>query len=552
MLFRYSIIVVMLTTLSPPALSEPQVFAPIVVEELELESQNSNIKIEPYTGASAKSHTVPTNQFGVEITNIENELDISNLRRNKQLHFNDKYDLLKKASLLKAEWGKTQSVLIKSKYRFELIAGALRDYQDYNFQDNNNTPFSDHDDFENSYQIKEEHYFIGLQKDQFLAEFDQRKNDVIAATQPVGNSQTYRLEGNIQFQFRNLSNTLFVSHQQNKFESYDPNRFDNKTKINRLVLHGDFKLPYNLSATYDIGHELWKRSFDTLPGSEFFRNYFKAKLLHQWTSSRWIETKTIAGGQIIDDKDEQKALVDLKGEISSSTQYPAGVSISSNYYQRYPTPSQLFGDGALLMENRNLEIETGVRTQFGPWIKSNALEAEVQVFVEQSKNSPLQVGISPSSAKTLSVGGIWTRGFLVKNRLKWKNTTLHIQYQFQEALNDSNINWEKGNPIPERPKHYISTGIELQFKRFHFGSNFIIEKGKYRDLAGMDLAPTSYSSSSFLAYTHNRYRVNLQFNNLFLSSSLRNINSFQDRAGTNILEPMRKEPEVKLSLEYLI
>ena len=61
--------------------------------------------------------------------------------------------------------------------------------------------------------------------------------------------------------------------------------------------------------------------------------------------------------------------LNLGAALSTSYQFPIGLSFKIKKYEKIPLPLDLFGDGGLLEPNVDLPSEKGQRVSVGPWWK---------------------------------------------------------------------------------------------------------------------------------------------------------------------------------------
>ena len=532
-------------------------FEPIMVEESIPTSITKPISsITPSTGIGAEKIDETLNSYGIEIDTMNQQEDISTLRRQRH------WQLLpsKHSTSTQMAWGNDQLFSLKGQSSNWEWAGELyRNYHPNLYLDNNQTPYTATDDAPANFNREESRYFAGIKFKQkrwsALLEKDQLKRNSIASAQITGHEKKDRNELNLNYQTPRINATIFYLHHQDQFEARDPTLTDSNTTGDKVTSSLVFRVNRSFSSSFDFGHEQLNRRPLHRPELNFTRTHAQLKLSHLWNTSPWLETQSSLSYKLVGDKSDETQkyhLVNAGTSITSSTQYPWGAVIQLRYFEKVPTPLQRFGDGGMLEGNSELPPEKGVRASIGPWLKTRQFESHLNLFSEEAKNGPIQQGIGPAQAKTLPIGGTWARGIEWTNQLSLRQIEMNVSYQYQKALNDSDINWQRGNPIPDRPQHQLTSSLSWKLGNFLPGIKYHYSSGTYLDLAGMEQAPSYYQVHCFLSYKQKNLLLRLEANNLLMSNSLKNAYAFEDRAGENILEPAITQKEFKAIMELTI
>lgn len=235
-----------------------------------------------------------------------------------------------------------------------------------------------------------------------------------------------------------------------------------------------------------------------------------------------------------------------------------------------PTPLQKRGDGVLIQSNSNLPVERRVRFVLGPRWKHRGQSLQFSVFGEGTRDSPILVGSTPTTARYFALGGIWTRGASL--RLQWGEDhpldfgsfgfSGNWNTELQESLQNTNISWQRGQPAPGRPRFVSETQVNFHFDEWRWGSLVKVKTGEYRDLGGQLKLPTRFQFDSDCEIKHplgNRQAASSSFlpasmrlavSDIFAKSAEENAVKVAGAAGEMILEPELPERKVQLSIQW--
>jgi hypothetical protein len=236
---------------------------------------------------------------------------------------------------------------------------------------------------------------------------------------------------------------------------------------------------------------------------------------------------------------------------STPNRFLFGASGRTKRYARVPRPSEIFGDGAILLPNPDLPIEEGWRAEAGPWFKiPNLISFSIEGFAEEAKNAALPVAASALNARVIAVGGVWVRGVTARTRFEmgpwW---AIGSEFTLQEALNASAVNWERGRPLPGRPRKYLRSSLDYSRKRVSASVSHSFRSGETLDTAGFRRLQPRHHIGFDIGYRANRWRLGGEVRNLFPRRGIEL--GFEGTAGANVLEPVLEQREFALVVELL-
>ena len=564
---------------TPAFAEEPLVIEtlpPVVVEAPAAEnSVPAQTSIQVPVGVGAKTIDAPMNELGVEQKSMEGLEDISLERRGiewwlsphpaeRKIHSEwltqTKLDLSQDQKLMTRLFGE----LFGAQATME--GGFFQDHRSIEYLDNQNTPYDPSDDVKKNYDLQKDTVYgkLTLQGTDWksLADFDKKIEAIHAG--PIVTGTQNKTQGSINAQWSHgvFEATPFAQIRAEQFNSALSPLYSNSTRDWRA----GFQTKTNVSPDFLIQTQFSDESMDRIysdgTSTQFNRYYGKILSQYSWLSNPWVEITAHGFGELASDQVNQAHtnqadfLWDTGIEVSSSHRFFWGVDGRLRRYALLATPSQRFGDGALLQGAPNLPDETGMRASIGPWVGTSDANLELSVFTEQSSNAPIMVAVSPTSVKTLPLGGVWTQGAEVKGSVKLGKFTVTPAYTYQDAVNASSINWQRGQAIPGRPKWVLITEAryndQADSRGFKTGITHRFQSEDAMDLGGLWMRPAQHQLDAFVGYGKKNWEVRLVANNLLQNWNLPQNPDFQGTAAPNLLEPMIQQTELRLQCEILI
>lgn len=532
-----------------------------------------NISIEsPDVGVNARKIDSPKNRFGIKLDNLEKVEDISLSRRN----FN--WINKKSKNIVNTSLGNKQKYRAKvqhqifNKTHVTIDSEIFNDNSKYKYLDNGGTPYTPEDDYKNFYKLNKTTKFVGVKISRnpftLLYEYDQKVKNEMAGVSRVGTIRSKRNEVDFNYSNDLLSSTVYFSNHIQDFKTHFYAIKHSQTKGNKIVLSNDVNLPSFTNLTVSFKNEKYIRNIKDQSPESFKRNEIEIIAQKNFLELNHIEIKINAELSYIYDKsttrtrrlvtnpniytNDKYKLLNTGLDISTLPVNLIGLRARARYFELENDPSHKFGNGGLLTSNLDLENEKGKRISIGPWLKSKYIDAELSYFAEDSKNYPIMVA-SPSNVKMLSLGGVWTRGFKLIGKLKINNNfEIKNNYIYQKAINASNISYQKGYYVPNRPLHNVITSIILKKSDFKFEASYNYKSDEYQDLIENLKLKSNFTIDASIQYQLEKLAVRIESKNLFMSRHLKKAPKFSSSAGVNLLDYTVPQQSVALITEFSI
>ncbi|MEW6056995.1 MAG: hypothetical protein AB1540_10310 [Bdellovibrionota bacterium] len=543
--------------------------APQVVIEAERPAQTQPRKqetIQAEAGVGAKVLDAPVNELGIELKTLEGTEDLSIHRRNNVWRLKPELEKRNWVTQFKIDLSQDQRLKARllgklSKTDVEIEAGLARDRRDIRYWDNGGTFQDKRDDSVRSFQNKDEQHHVKLRAYQkewtAILERDGRLSNVRASQRMLGEKQQSQWLGSSKLTVGQFEVLPYGQIQESEYEA----RALNQTSSSTDGIKGGAQLRAQwggkVSTTLDGYHESLERTYFGGQNLSFSRSSLKGRARLENLKNRWLELSAHALSEVFEDKTALKTkktdlIWDVGAELSSTKRIPIGVAARARRYAITPTAIQRFGDGALLKESLDLPSETGIRLETGPWWSTESVFISAHVFSEESQNSPVQVGTSPVEARTLPIEGVWARGAELKTEAYFEKMKWLGAVTYQIALNDSQINWQRGHDVPGRPALSAKSEAEYALGRVFFGTTYHYRSEEARDSVGLLRLPALHRAGAFVGYQKKTWDLRLVAKNLVLYPDATQPLQFEGTAGTNIIEPEFMQREVRLQLEVVL
>ena len=285
----------------------------------------------------------------------------------------------------------------------------------------------------------------------------------------------------------------------------------------------------------------WDIGLEVLSSKNFFQDFYKPSKKQKSENENTINDDTI----IEPSNSEQ---VNKKFQANDY-----GWVFRGRPYNRLIKPSQRFGDGIFLEASPDLENESGIRGSMGPWLEIGELHFEITPFFENTKNAPVVIPNSPTSSKTISIGSIMSRGFEIQTVSNYRQSTVKINYSFQETLNNSEISWQRGHAIPGRPKHTFTSEYNNEYNsHWSFGGSYEFKSEEPLDLAELWQKAPHHKLNTFIGYKNKNWATRLIGKNLLAAKNEVPMSVYSGNASADLLEPTIEQTEVNLLCEILL
>jgi hypothetical protein len=549
----------------------------IVIEADKLETETKNSTVQVKAGVGAKALDPLLNEIGIEQRNMENQADISLNRRSEGWWLNVPASPLVWKNQARLDASRDQRIKLRSfgelsDYRIELEGGAFRDHRPIMYVANTANPYDNSQNRLSQYSNRRDGAYFRLSTDGLiyntywkgLSDLDNRFEDVYAGTNLIGDKTQTQASLNLKLHFQKLTLSPFFQYRKNQFNSKISPYLTNETQGLRVGMQNEWVIHTYLSSFASVSKESFERIRIDQSTSRFSRYHGKLALRSVYPGLGWMEISShlslemardeilSSPGFLLNDASEFTALWDAGVELSTSRKKILGWELKTRKFSLLPSPSQRFGDGALLVGSTQLPSETGYRLSLGPWLKTRRWTLELSGFTESARNSPIQVGISPNTAKTLPLGGVSTRGVQLESALNLEKLLLKSSMTFQESVSLSQIRWEQGHSIPGRPRFLIRSEGEYSYRSFKWGARHAFKSEDALDTNGFLFQSPQHVFDLWLGYAKKSWELRLIGNNLFPNYQLPKQLSFQGSASHNLLEPNIQQREIRLVCEIII
>lgn len=498
-----------------------------------------------FVGKGAKVFDVPQTVEGIPLWTLEREesllqvrpLEESQLRKKGPVHISGTIGPYQSFQ----GYHQTQNT--------EFSAGVYRNHHPASLWSDNRTTYDRGDDHVVSIpRFRDHSFFHGSFQKSFLKttiETDQEKRSELLGSNHLGTIKNQEASGKITARTTHFRLTPFARWGSQRF-SADPS-IDLASSSGKFVTGGavtEAKLqdtPFIFRVMFE--KENWDRQIINPEDSlSFSRTTAQPQIYFQYLTSPWFEYRSdIKFTNTSDHNKETKTLYQnwsTAHDLSSSHQFPWGWSVQGERKILLPKPTQVFGNGSGL-EPGFLPPETGLRSSTGPWIETAYFSGSTKVFAEETKNVPIQKTTSPYSAKSFPIARVWTRGISTTSETRTTFLSWANHYTYQQALNDSENFSERGNDIPDRPRHDFTSTLKGHYKFWETGTSYHYQSSTARDLVGIKYSPRSFEVSYFLGFQSHNFRVRGEILNLWasdLTSSLQTGEYSTDAFGQPIKE----------------
>lgn len=194
-----------------------------------------------------------------------------------------------------------------------------------------------------------------------------------------------------------------------------------------------------------------------------------------------------------------------------------GLDFEGIRFEKPVSTVHLFGDGGGLAGNSALQPASGERLSVRAWIGEDATLPwmfSIRSFVEYSRLAAIPVSASPTSTRMESVGATWARGLEFAwdwKHIVWSGKT---SLQLQEAINGSEVQWQRGLPLPGRPQRVFRTKFERETGGNVQGIEYAYLYAMPLDLSGYWSLPQQHRLDLFWAWRRDGWQAKIVGRNL--------------------------------------
>jgi vitamin B12 transporter len=163
-----------------------------------------------------------------------------------------------------------------------------------------------------------------------------------------------------------------------------------------------------------------------------------------------------------------------------------------NYY-RAPTMYELYGSPMGVNPNSSLTYETAVQSDVGAVIKLSkplswvrSIRFSYDFFVSRGHNLIAFIQNSPETQVATNIGESWITGheLALETRLPL-NLRLQTGASFLYSVNLSDVSYEIGKQLPDRPPYRLQGGLSYETQRMGLGYNLSVYGPLYWDVANL-------------------------------------------------------------------
>lgn len=318
-----------------------------------------------------------------------------------------------------------------------------------------------------------------------------------------------------------------------EFNYGTPNSLANTQQYGFHIMPELYLLNYNqiLRFNFGIERETYKRDrrdkFDETKDSSSrkFRNLSFVQVQDEirFFKKRLVFTPTILHNSYIDrfnERDELYKNVNYFQKSYSKNEYPVykigmlAVLLESKDIEfafkanaaterRIPNFLELYGERASILGNTSLRPERSKNYDMGFIFNSKWTNVQskntISFFEKNIVDMILLVPNSQFSLKPENIDAAQIRGAeLVNKIILYKKYSLHSNYTYQKAINQSDVTYLKGKYLPLRPLHEWNGGISIPISDFEIGADAYFTGAVFKD-----------RTNSYLHYQQARWIYNL-------------------------------------------
>lgn len=531
--------------------------APAPGSQLRIRKGDQPITVE--AGVGARELDPAKNELGLELTNMEKLDELSPLRRARpwwlELKPSSQWRQQLHADLSLNQEIRLRTVGQKKGIETRLEVGLSQDHRRIPMVRSTGNPFDAKDDARIEIDGKRDSAFAALgirtENHLYLIDMDGKTENIFAG--PVLTGEKTAREQSVGAALKTSWGefTPFMQTREIDFSSRLSPIYSNSTAnwrggVRYKTQGSDWRFEPQLTA------EGFDRTYSDTSTSKFRRSDLQLKGFSEF------KLRSLDGRAHLFLQQLQTSHETLRNDQT----WDAGVEVSQGLvsgwlgrvrsYSLAPTPSQLFGDGGLLAGSPDLPPARGVRAAVGWWGRPSDWKWEISVFTEQESNSPVPVAVSPIRARTIAIGGVWNRGLEMNAEMQWAGLTGLAKYSYQDAVNNSKIDWQRGQRVPGRPQHVASFDVSSEAGRWRRGLKYIYRSEEALDLSGLWQKPPHHDLGGYVGYAEKTWQVRLAAAHALASLHKLPSADFSGSAGTSLLEPNLEQTEVRLQCEILL
>ena len=212
-------------------------------------------------------------------------------------------------------------------------------------------------------------------------------------------------------------------------------------------------------------------------------------------ADRFFDRKDFAPSAVLPSRDNGAILWGYR--VGAFLDLGAGLALKAHNgrYQRAPNFFELFGDRGAVIGNTDLASEEGHNSDWGVVFRGAAdgvglVLAEVAYYRNRVENLIRFVQNSQRVSRPHNLGRALLRG--VETRVEARllpRLVIRGNYAYQRAQNRTPFSFERGNDLPNAPRHRLNTRISLDLGRADLYGEFSRESRHFLDRANLRTVP---------------------------------------------------------------
>lgn len=511
-----------------------------------------------FTGAKARQPT--KNDFAVELRSMSREPLVSRWWREGYWVISEPLGKRYQWRASKLDISRTSSIRTRSWFqsartRIELEGGLKQDIGDPQFLDNKNTPLDGSDDSVKAIERKMKTGYGSLKLVRrdfgFLGAWDLDNRRVFLGQSISGIRR--KQEGDFAFLFRlgNFNVRPFVQFYRKRLDSDLSFLRDSDSRELRSGLIATTKY-LGLKHDLQLAYSEKKRSIITVSEQEFQRREIEYNTyLNSPQKVGPINILGSTGFAFVSDEEVGGVSNNQfmwSAELEGRTNFWQQVGLQANIvrFAEAPKPSEVFGDTSLIQANLDLVPYAGFRGAVGPWYSAGALEGKFEFIWERGKGEKVTLVNFPT-ARTEAIGGTYMRGLRSNHTLNLGPIVFKGGYTYQQALNASSIEWQRGFPIPGRPEHELRLSGAYTAGPWSYSLSYAANFNTPFDLVGTAIRESDSNLSASVSWESNSLFLRLYGTGLF--SDVLDGSDFFGATPSGILEPELLQQTFGLEME---
>ncbi len=213
--------------------------------------------------------------------------------------------------------------------------------------------------------------------------------------------------------------------------------------------------------------------------------------------------ETRIAGQAEERQSNRQGLIG--GRIGGRAHLARGLHVKwhRGIYERAPSFYELFGDRGALVGNRDLRSERGDNSDFGvvyeidPTRRDWRARAELSLFSNNVKRLIRFVQNSQYVSRPHNIGKARIRGIETRAMVKLGETAgMDARYAYQNAENRSSFPHERGNDLPNAPRHIVHVNADLSVGNHDLRYELSRESQHFLDKANLREVPGRFVHSA--------------------------------------------------------